>query len=131
MENALVNVLGFSAALFTNTSMYPLANKVRIKIKTKEYNRLDSISFHTHLLLEIGCILWVIYAYMTATWPIFLGASCSLVPNSYIIIVVWYHYPLIYNRNTDVNMQITIGDESPNDDDITQVITASGINVYD
>ena len=92
------DIVGYSAAFFTNISLYPLAWNAFVFAKNKELVRLDSISMYTLVYNEMGCSLWFIYAFNTGLLPIMVGAVLSLIPTSFIIITKLCYFKT--NRDT-------------------------------
>lgn len=122
MENGLIDILGYSAAVFTNISIYPLAFNIYCTVRDEEYVRLQSISFNTHLLMEIGCFVWLVYAYLASIYPILVGTTIYIIPNSYIILIIIYHWENIYYiSETGISIEMI---ETSNNNDI-EIITDS------
>ena len=101
------------------------------KIKTsKEYEKIEAISIKTFSLVQIGCMLWVYYSYVTSVWPMFVGTTVYLVPNSFVLFIITSHYlnprPNVINTIHNVN-------EYTSDliYDSAEVISASGSNIND
>ena len=117
MSNLVVEIIGYSAAIITNISVYPQAYEVYIITSTGEYNKLNSLSITTFSLQTTGCIFWFIYALIQQIFPIIFGSILCLIPSSYILInLIYYNRPSISH---------TI-EQSP---DQTEIIIASG-SVY-
>ena len=92
------DIVGYSAAFFSNISLYPLAWNAFIFSKNNELIRLDSISMLTLIYNEMGCSLWFIYAFNTGLLPIMVGAVMSFIPTTFIIITKLCYFK--NNRDT-------------------------------
>ena len=75
-----VDILGYIAAFITNISMYPQAFDV---MNNNNIHDINPVSFFVQ---SFGCGLWIWYGYEIESMPIFIGSSCSIIPNSYITV---------------------------------------------
>lgn len=125
-----VELIGYVAAFLNNISIYPQAYNVYIMNKEEEYEKIEAISIKTFSLVQIGCMLWVYYSYVTSVWPMFVGTTVYLIPNSFVLIIITNHYinprPNVINTIHNVN-------EYTSDliYDSAEVISASGSNIND
>jgi uncharacterized protein with PQ loop repeat len=126
-EKLAVEIIGYSAAIVTNTSIYPQAYEVYIIVNTNEYEKLDTLSFTTFFLQLIGCVMWLIYGIITTTYPIIAGSILCIIPSGYIALnIVCYKEIHAHNENQQIisspqNVITPIEDES-------EIIIASGSN---
>ena len=93
MDHFIIDMIGYTAAVITNISVYPQAYKVYRILTNKNYEKLNSISLPMYILQSFGCVLWLIYAIMINLYPVMFGSIMCLLPSGYIIIV------LIFNQN--------------------------------
>ena len=125
-----VELIGYVAAFLNNISIYPQAYNVYIMNKEEEFEKIEAISIKTFSLVQIGCMLWVYYSYVTSVWPMFVGTTVYLVPNSFVLFIITSHYlnprPNVINTIHNVN-------EYTSDliYDSAEVISASGSNIND
>lgn len=93
----VIDLIGYTAVIFTNISIFPQAYNVSIIISRGELNKLHAISPCTFALQLTGCTLWFLYAYFMNLLPIMTGSIITMVPSSYILTMV-----LCYRPNTSL-----------------------------
>ena len=104
-----IDVIGYIAAFVTNISMYPQA------VDISKNSNLHTINPFSFLIQSIGCGLWIWYGVEAQTYPIIVGGSMALIPNSYIT-----YKSIIYRYNRsrvdNINMRSIVPhhDESGN-----------------
>ena len=93
MGNLAIDIVGYTAAVVTNISIFPQAYDVFIIVNTGEYNKLIGISPYMFFLQCSGCAMWFIYAYLTNLLPIMIGSTTCFIPSSYILMMVIIYRP--------------------------------------
>ena len=58
-----IEIIGYSAAVVTNISIYPQVYDIYLIVKSKEYEKLLGLSLTMFLLQSSGCVLWFIYTH--------------------------------------------------------------------
>ena len=91
MEGVLVEGVGYLAAVVINISVYPQARKVQLIVASKDYNKLSSLSIPMFSLQTAGCILWLIYAFISSIYPIMFGSIMCFIPSLYILCNITYY----------------------------------------
>lgn len=126
MSNDLgISIIGYTAAVITNISVYPQAYEVYIIIDTNEYDKLNGLSLTMYALQTSGCFIWLTYSSLLGLYPIIFGSIFCIIPSLYII------YGIIMYRQTVMPEGITrdqfIYDEQPRqNNDNTEIVVASG-----
>ena len=96
----LIDIIGIFAGIVNNISMYPLAYSIYKIKKSNELIKFENISIITHILQISGCSLWLIYSIYYKLYPLIFACILSIIPNSYIIIIVYNYRPtIIQNKN--------------------------------
>ena len=104
MSNLVIDVVGYSAAVITNVSIFPQAYDVYIIVSTAEYNKLIGLSPYMFALQCSGCILWFSYAYLTNVTPVMVGSTTCFIPSFYILImIIWFRPSEIANDDCEKN----------------------------
>ena len=89
----IIDIIGVFAGIINNISMYPLAYNIYKIKETNELIKLQNMSISTHILQFCGCSLWLIYSIYNNLYPITFACILSIIPNSYIIYII-YNYKL-------------------------------------
>jgi len=110
MNSFEADILGYIAAIITNISIYPQAYLMHTIIKLQNYDELDAISLPTFALHCIGCTLWLIYGFLTSTYPLVMGSILCIIPSGYITVCIIIYKP----TNTDSQIS-SISSESDSD----------------
>ena len=122
--SSLIIISGYMAAIISNVSLYPQAWEVRRIIKTCEYEKLNSISLSTFSLNLAGCGLWLIYGIASELYPIIFGSILSIIPSTYICIILLYWHIMLqpHIENTESQLSITHDDT---------IVIASGSSIHE
>lgn len=102
MDISYIDIIGFTAAIITNVSLYPQAYNVYIIISTHNYERLYTLSLYTFMTTSFGCCLWIIYGVYITSFPIIFGSAMSLLPSCYISCILLYSRYLLYNSDITI-----------------------------
>ena len=69
-----ISIIGYTAAVITNISVYPQAYEVYIIIDTNEYDKLNGLSLTMYTLQTSGCFVWLTYSSLLGLYPIIFGS---------------------------------------------------------
>ena len=89
----VIDIIGYTAAVVTNISIFPQAYNVSIIVSRGELNKLNAISPCMFILQFSGCALWFLYAFLMNLFPIMAGSVITMVPSSYILVMVFCYKP--------------------------------------
>ena len=125
MSDLGTSIIGYTAAVITNISVYPQAYEVYIIINTNEHDKLNGLSLTMYLLQTSGCFIWLIYSSILGLYPIIFGSVFCIIPSVYIIYGI-----LTYRQSTipeGINREQFAYDDQPrqNGDD-AEIVVASG-----
>ena len=98
MSDLAMEIVGYSAAVINNISVYPQAYEVYIIVSAKQYEKLKTLSTHMFTLQLLGCMLWLSYSYYKHLYPIIFGSIMTIIPSGYILLNICY-----YNNISDIN----------------------------
>lgn len=117
-----MEIVGYTAAVINNISVYPQAYEVYIIVSAKQYEKLKTLSTHMFMLQLIGCVLWLLYSYYKKLYPIIFGSIMTILPSGYILLnICYYNDAISINENSEgIQSEIIIatssvfsGDTSP------------------
>lgn len=101
MSNLEINIIGYTAALITNISIYPQAYDVYIIVSTNECEKLNSLSLIMYILQSGGCMIWLCYGILLLMYPIIIGSILRLLPSIYIIYSIMMYRPQHLQNNIE------------------------------
>ena len=91
MSDLAMEIVGYTAAVINNISVYPQAYEVYIIVSAKQYEKLKTLSTHMFMLQLIGCALWLLYSYYKKLYPIIFGSIMTILPSGYILLNICYY----------------------------------------
>ena len=117
-----IEIIGYSAAVVTNISIYPQAYDIYLIVKSKEYEKLLGLSLTMFSLQSSGCVLWFIYALVNNVYPVVMGSLMCLMPSTYIIYCIIFYKPRennhleknFVNEVIDAEIIVASGSSLPN-----------------
>jgi len=83
MDDAMVRLLGYVAAVLTTASFFPQA------IKTLRSNDTRAISLPMYLLFSAGIATWALYGLLRGDGPVIAANLITLVPASIVLERKW------------------------------------------
>ena len=89
-----IEIIGYSAAVVTNISIYPQAYEIFLIVKSREFDKLFGLSITMFTLQSTGCVLWLIYALFNNIYPVIMGSIMCLIPSIYIILCIVKYRPI-------------------------------------
>ena len=100
------DIIGYTAAVISNISMFPQAYEVHKIIKVGDYDKLSALSLTTLFYMDFGCSLWLTYAINKGVYPIIVGSVLCMTPTTYMIILklMYRGYTTNYDFNIDGNI---------------------------
>ena len=122
MSDLAMEIIGYTAAVINNISVYPQAYEVYIIVSAKQYEKLKTLSTHMFILQLIGCMLWLSYSYYKKLYPIIFGSIMTILPSGYILLNICYYSDIVTMDEGNNNIQSEVivatssvfsGDTSP------------------
>ena len=95
MSDLAMEIIGYTAAVINNISVYPQAYEVYIIVSAKQYEKLKTLSTHMFMLQLIGCMLWLSYSYYKNLYPIIFGSIMTIIPSGYILLNICYYSDIV------------------------------------
>ena len=123
MSDLAMEIVGYSAAVINNVSVYPQAYEVYIIVSAQQYEKLKTLSIHMFVLQLVGCILWLSYSYYKMLYPIIFGSIMTIIPSGYILLNICYYNDVrsINENRDDVQSEIIIATSSVFSDETSPI----------
>lgn len=80
MHFSYINLIGYMAAFGTTISFLPQA------IKTIRTRDTSGISLYMYALFTVGTVLWLMYGFLSGSWPVTIANAVTTVFASIILV---------------------------------------------